>query len=36
MKAWYNLIHMFFRGNYTIGEYFGLPNPIDHRRTLES
>ena len=36
IEAWYNLIHMFFKGNYTIGEYFGLSNPIDHRRRLES
>ena len=36
MEAWYNLVHTFFRGNYTIGEYFGLPDPIDYRRSLES
>jgi hypothetical protein len=33
-ELWYDLIHMFFRGNYTVGEYFGLPDPVEHRRSL--
>lgn len=24
LSTWYELIHMFFRGNYTVGEYFGF------------
>ena len=35
IKTWYELIHMFFRGNYSVGEYFGLPNPDDYRSAFE-
>jgi len=33
--AWYELIHNFFRGNYTVGEYFGLPTPERYRAEYE-
>jgi hypothetical protein len=26
-EIWYELNHMFFRGNFSVGEYFGLPDP---------
>jgi hypothetical protein len=32
---WYDLVHTFFRGNYTIGEYFGFPDPKTYRATFE-
>lgn len=34
-ERWYELIHMFYRGNYTIAEYFGLPSPDQHRAEFE-
>jgi hypothetical protein len=33
--AWYEVIHNFFRGNYTIGEYFRLPSPDEYRSHFE-
>ena len=35
IDRWYELIHMFFRGNYTIAEYFGLPSPDVYRSEFE-
>jgi hypothetical protein len=35
LNDWYELIHMFFRGNYTIAEYFGLPSPDEYRLKAE-
>ena len=35
VTQWYELIHMFFRGNFTIAEYFGLPDPATFRRDSE-
>ena len=30
-ELWYEMINNFFRGNFTVAEYFGLPDPIEAR-----
>lgn len=35
MQIWYDLIHNFFRGNFSIAEYFGVPDPNTFRSSIE-